>query len=110
MYKKERKKERKYYNSLKLNKVTDNKTFWKAIKPFLSDKGTDINKITFADNDKVILNDKQLWRTFSNFFQVMAKTLGVRDDFNISSYSQKDPIHVIRKYENHPLLKKCAKI
>ena len=32
LYKKERK---KYYNSLKLNKVTDNKTFWKTVRPFL---------------------------------------------------------------------------
>ena len=31
-YKKERK---KYYNSLKLNKVTDNKGFRRTIKPFL---------------------------------------------------------------------------
>ena len=35
LYKKERKKERKkYYSSLKLNKTTDNKAFWKTIRPF----------------------------------------------------------------------------
>ena len=39
------------YSSLKLNKVTDNKAFWKTITPFLSDKGTNINKITLVDND-----------------------------------------------------------
>ena len=43
LFKKERK---KYYNSLKLKKVTDNETFWKTIWPFLPEKGTNINKIT----------------------------------------------------------------
>ena len=33
----------------------------------MSDKGTVINKITLVDNDKVISNDKQLCKTFSNF-------------------------------------------
>ena len=49
-----------YYNSSGLNKVIDNKAFWKTIKPFLSDKGTNINKITLSDNDIVISDDKQL--------------------------------------------------
>ena len=42
-YKKEWK---EYYHILKLNKVTDNKRFAKTVKPFLSDTGTYINKIT----------------------------------------------------------------
>ena len=54
MYKKKRK---KYYNSLKLKKVTDNK----------SDKGTNIKKITLVDNEKVISDDKELCKSFSKF-------------------------------------------
>ena len=67
--KKERKKERKqYYTNLKLSKVADNKAFRKTIKHFLSDKGTNINKITVVDNNKVISDGKQIRKTFSNFF------------------------------------------
>ena len=80
LYKKERK---KYCNSLRLNKVTDNKSFWKTINPFLSLKGTNINKITLSDNDKVILDNKQLCETFSNFFQEVMKTIGVSGSFNV---------------------------
>ena len=36
------KKRKKYYNNLRLNKVKDSKAFWKNIKPFLSNKGTNI--------------------------------------------------------------------
>ena len=35
LYKKERK---KYYENLDLKKVTDNREFWKTVKPFLSYK------------------------------------------------------------------------
>ena len=52
----------KCHNSLELNKVTDCKTFWKAIKPLLFDKETNINNITLKNNDKVISDGKQRWR------------------------------------------------
>ena len=42
-----------------LNKVTDNKAFWKTIKDFLSDKRTNINKITLADYGRAISDDNQ---------------------------------------------------
>ena len=34
------KKERKKYNNLNINKITDNKQFWQTVKPLLSEKGT----------------------------------------------------------------------
>ena len=36
----------KYFNNLNLNKITDNKVFWKTVKPLLSDKGIN-NKNVF---------------------------------------------------------------
>ena len=89
-----KKKERKkYYSSLKLNKVAGDKTFWKTIKPFLSDEGTNINKITLVDSDKVISDYKQLCKTFSNFFQEAVKTLGVSDIFSMFNYSHSKPVN-----------------
>ena len=100
LFKKERK---KYYNSLKLNKVTDNETFWTTIWPFLSEKGTNINKITLKVNYKVISDDKQLCKTFSKRrwrFYVLVTIL-------MSNYSDSDPVNnAVRKYENHPSVKK----
>ena len=42
LYKRERK---KYYSNMNLNNITDNKKFWKTVKPFFGDKGTSRNKI-----------------------------------------------------------------
>ena len=75
--------------------------------PFLSDKGTNINKITLADNDEVISDEKQLCKSFSNFLQEALKTLGVSDSFNISNSFHSDRANnTIRKFENHPSVKK----
>ena len=43
--------------------------------------------ITLEDNDKVISDDKQLCKTFSNFFQEAVNALGVSDSFNMYNYS-----------------------
>ena len=50
-----------------LNKVTNNKAFWKPIKPF---KGTNIDKNTLVTNDKTM-------STMQKFFQVALKALSV---------------------------------
>ena len=98
LYEKERKKERKTYNnSLKLNKVTNNKGFGKTIKPFLSDKGANIKKITLVDNDKVISDNKQLCKTFKNFFQEVVKTLGFTDSSNMSNYCHSDRVINVKR-------------
>ena len=52
LYKKERK---KYYTRLDIRKVTDNKRFWTTMKPFLTDKGINSDKITLIENDKVLV-------------------------------------------------------
>ena len=41
-----RKSKKLYYSDLDEKKVTDNKTFWKSIKPFLSDKIVSREKVT----------------------------------------------------------------
>ena len=55
-----------------LNKFTDkgleiNKSFWKIIKPFLTNKGTDCD-ITIIDGKKIISDDSELTKTFKNHY------------------------------------------
>ena len=50
-YKKEKE---KYYAKLYLKNITDNKLFWKTIKPFLSDIGFKGSKITLVDDKKIL--------------------------------------------------------
>ena len=52
-----RKSKREYCSSLHINNITDNKTLWKTVKPFLSDNVTSTQKITLLDNGKIVKID-----------------------------------------------------
>ena len=45
LYKKERK---KYYANLDIRNITDNKKFWKTVKPLFSEKAQNFQKITIV--------------------------------------------------------------
>ena len=53
-----------------MKNVTDNKTFWKIVKPFLSDKVTFALKITLLFNDKIVKNDDDTAKVLNTFFQL----------------------------------------
>ena len=49
-----------FYNNLKVKQVTDNKDFWKTIKPNFTDKVLKDEKIVLVEDDKVITADTDL--------------------------------------------------
>ena len=52
-----RKSKKLYYSNLDEKKVTDNKTFWKTIKPFLSKKIVSREKVTLMEEDEIVESD-----------------------------------------------------
>ena len=48
--------------------MTDNKEFWKTVKPFLSDKVKTFPKISLVKKGETILNESKVASWFSNFF------------------------------------------
>ena len=48
-----------YYNSLNISHVTDNKKFWKTVKPAFSDKPYQSKRIVLVDNDDIISNEAE---------------------------------------------------
>ena len=44
-----------YFENLNEKNINDNKTFWKTIKSFLSNKVISTNKMTVIDNEVIIL-------------------------------------------------------
>ena len=50
-----RKAKKDYYNNLDHENVTDNKTFWKYIKPLFSEKSQTHNKITLVKLDLILV-------------------------------------------------------
>ena len=101
LYKKERK---KYYEMLDLKNVTDNKEFWKTVKPFLSDKVTTFPKIFLVEKGEIISDESKVANSFSNFFENAIRSLGIKaNEHSQENYDLKNPVEIaIKKFEQHP--------
>ena len=95
-----------------IRKVTDsgiveNKTFWKVIKPFITNKnGLSNNNITIIQNNSIITDDKELTSLFNDhYINIVEKTTGVKP-FCLSdgNFNNKDELicDIISRYKNHP--------
>ena len=77
LYKKER---RTYYENLNVKSITDNKKFWKTVKPLLGDKGGKKEKIVLVKGDRIIQEEAEVAKTFNDFFDNAVKSLGIKEN------------------------------
>ena len=90
-----------------------NKTFWKTVQPFISDKTPSDEKITLIERDKIIKTNSKSANVLNTFFSTIISNL------NIPEYLVSDPIandvndpvlKSILKYKDHPSIKAIEKI
>ena len=55
-----RKTKKAYFEKLNIKEIGDNKTFWKIVWQYFSDKGNKSCKITLAENNIIIAVDKRV--------------------------------------------------
>ena len=108
-----RKTKRAYYGNLNEKEVTDNRNFWKTVKPFLSDKCPSNEKVILVEEDEIISKDSEVAEVLNTFFSNIVSNL------NIPEYQMNDPISdnindpvlkAIAKYKIHPSIKAIEKI
>ena len=58
-------------NSLNEKDVSDKKTFWKKVKPYLSEKI--VSKEQIFENDEIISEDSKIVKSLSSFFSNIVK-------------------------------------
>ena len=92
---------------MNVNNVSNNKKFWKTIKPSFTEKSNNLQNITLVINNKIV-NDKQtLVDSFNNYFSNITDELMITNNFSYLSDSShiNDPIFkAIHKYQNHPTI------
>ena len=100
LYKREK---QKYFNHLDLNKITDNKHFWKTVKPLLSDKGVNTTKISLVDGGKTVTEDKEVAKTLNQYFSTAVNSLDIIENKSLLTETEnlEDPVEIaIKKFEN----------
>ena len=48
--------------------MTENRTFWKTVKPFLTDKTNKTSRITLIEEERVMYQDHLIAKTFNEYF------------------------------------------
>ena len=71
-----RKTKKSFYKNLDEKQVSDNKVFWKKVKPSFSDKGVNSSKITLVEKTSTIEN--KIANIMKNYFINATKTLNLK--------------------------------
>ena len=104
-----KKTKRNFYNNLNVNKITDNKSFWKNVKPSFTEKTLKDEKIVLTENDTTFLEKNKIAGIFRSYFD------GIADGLNIKrcemSKEHNDPIlNAIKTFEKHPSILKIKEL
>ena len=63
-----KKTKRNFYNNLNVNKITDNKSFWKTVKPSFTEKTLKDEKIVLTENDTTFSEENKIAEIFRSYF------------------------------------------
>ena len=59
---------RNFYNNLNVNKITNNKSFWKIVKPSFTEKALKDEEIVLTENDTTFLEENKIAEIFRSYF------------------------------------------
>ena len=95
-----------YYGSLNLKLLTDNRKFWRIVKPLFSDKIQ--TAITLLENNELVNDNRAVANIFNDYF------ISITDSLDIPTVSKNltptneisDPLDIaLTKYKSHPSVK-----
>ena len=73
-----RKAKRDYYKNLDIKHITDNKKFWKTVRPLFSEKHNISRNITLVEDDKILSNYSEVAKTMNEFFSSTVTNLDIK--------------------------------
>ena len=103
------KEKKRFYNNIDIKSFTDNKMFWKTIKPHFSEKYTPTKRITLVENDEIITNDNNIAEVMNDFFTNIVDKLEI-EGFQTENFEYNFEIdhisNIIAKFKEHPSIHK----
>ena len=78
-----RKSKKQYFNNTDVKNLTDNKKFWKIIRPKFSNKCKTANTIILVEDEKILQDEKAIANTFHKCFTDVTHSLDVTNSLLI---------------------------
>ena len=93
-----------FYENLDPKLITDNKKFWKQVKPFFSDKTPHCNNITLLEQDEIVNDNTACAEILNNFFSEVVYDLNIDRSLHVTNpIDSPSPVErAIEMYKNHP--------
>ena len=87
--------------------MTENRNFWKTVKPFLTDKTNKTSRITLIEEERVISQDHLIAKTINEYFiNIPIKNMPKNQKYESFDSSEGNPVSsIIKKYQNHQSIK-----
>ena len=87
-----------YFQNMDVNKVHDNKMFWKAVNPRFSNKCKTANTIILTEEDMIMKTKKLIVNTFNNYFADIAKPLKLK---KLPNFDDQSPFSITDYFKNN---------
>ena len=58
----------KYFSDINVKSISDNKKFWKTIKPFFSNKGLNTNNMMLVEDNEIVREEEIIANKYSSLF------------------------------------------
>ena len=85
--------------------MTDNRVFWKIVKPKISDKVKISSKITLVEDDKTMSEDAEIAKTFIEYFiniPILNMSSNQRFSTQTRSLEENTILGITKRYKDHP--------
>ena len=86
----------KYFNNINVKKVSDNKTFWKSVKPFFSNTGLNSNNILLVEGNEIV--DGKIATIMNRYFTNITKQM----NFKVNKISHREElVNILDTFKSH---------
>ena len=68
-----------FFEALNINEITDNRKFWKTVKPFFNDKYKTTNNIILTEKNETPNDNKNFFNAFNQYLTNIIKGLNLRE-------------------------------
>ena len=104
-----RQNKRSYYAQLDPKVVSDNKRFWKTVKPLFSNKIQSSTCITLLENGIVESDEGKVAEILNDYFVNITETLGVADEHRqepLNDHMDDPCLRTVKHFQEHPSIHK----
>ena len=86
-----------FFETLNTNEITDNRKFWKTVKPFFTDKCKTTNNIILTEKNETLNDNKKISNTFNEYFTNITKGLNLRESTGNINFENEESCKKIKE-------------